>query len=1049
MKKKWLIGFLAASMALTVSLGIAACGKSGKNNDEEIATSAIEQIKALYKNTPDSDSKYEVTGQVRGSDQTLYNVTWTAIATTEGIDIDDYVSIGEMDATSKSITITLTMGEQAVEFDLQASVTVGKVTKTTKFSHKLNAKPSDAKGTKDDPYSTRKVIEIASGLGTVGSYYYSDADKGKDIPTRVWVKGYIIDCGNSSYFGAAAVGWVYIAESKDSTEDSADALCLYRVEYDDTNLTCFEDLAIGKEIMVNGFIEWYQGKNDAAPYAEIASFKTASGYESVYCDYLEKEERTPQQNVELALSKVNDTMTFNTAEDHALPESTIPGVTFTWSTANTTYTISNNKLHIGALPTSNAEFTITVTATVEGATVTKNTKDVTVTIKAAVTATEGTAVLDFSGVTESGEGLSNGEVTSEIIGFASANSNLTKVETSYVYKGNGSGGAYPNVGGFLKFGKSDAAGQLKLTFSKNVSSVVINCHDWYKKNDQNPTNSNTVAVNDSATQLMPYNEEATPGDLTFNLATATNVIKIDVNKRGFVFKITVTFADGQQQPELDANQKVDAVKQALNVDLTNFKAVGNTIDLDDAAQNNYGVSVAWAITAPAQGADTYVKIEGNTMSILALPEEETQFTLTATFTLTGATTVTKTFNFTLQPAGQQGPEAGSAQKPFTVLEAVAYGKQNLATSGAQDTKEVYVTGYVIDTGSWKADGYWQYVYIADTATQSKSDTTKVIQVFKLYTDSTYLILSGDLIKGRQITVHGHLKNYTSNKTTYEFDDYTKDGTPVHPVASSASTLTRDQKLEAAKTAVGSLTNDDVIASFDLPDTVVSGVSYKWSIPQNDYAQVTTEQGKSKVTVTRPAYGTNNQTATLSLTITCDGTEEQPLTWELTIKQKPSTTEESELYILPSAHQNSGSNNSYTSNCDVTYNGVTWNIEGNAQTQPWRFGGKSLTAQDRKLTGKTAIQGKVSKVLLTLTDGGSITVNSVTLKVYSADPTSGSPVSTKTATYAKGQLITFTADEGEDWSNCYFQIIFNLTVSGSSNKYVAITNLEFRGTGIEE
>ena len=71
--------------------------------------------------------------------------------------------------------------------------------------------------------------------------------------------------------------------------------------------------------------------------------------------------------------------------------------------------------------------------------------------------------------------------------------------------------------------------------------MEISCHDWYKKNDSNPTNSNTFAVNGSETQLMPYNEEGTAGTLTFNLATPSDTIALVSHYRGFVWTITYSY----------------------------------------------------------------------------------------------------------------------------------------------------------------------------------------------------------------------------------------------------------------------------------------------------------------------------------------------------------------------------------------------------------------------------------------------------------------------------------------------------------------------------
>ena len=40
--------------------------------------------------------------------------------------------------------------------------------------------------------------------------------------------------------------------------------------------------------------------------------------------------------------------------------------------------------------------------------------------------------------------------------------------------------------------------------------MEITCHDWYAQSDTYPTNSNTVAVNDSTPVLAPYNQNGTP-----------------------------------------------------------------------------------------------------------------------------------------------------------------------------------------------------------------------------------------------------------------------------------------------------------------------------------------------------------------------------------------------------------------------------------------------------------------------------------------------------------------------------------------------------------
>lgn len=120
---------------------------------------------------------------------------------------------------------------------------------------------------------------------------------------------------------------------------------------------------------------------------------------------------------------------------------------------------------------------------------------------------------------------------------------LTSVTATKVYEGNGQGGAYENQSGFLKMGASKENGELTLTFADGikVTKVEITCHDWYTQSDTYPTNSNTVAVNDSTPVLAPYNQNGTPEVMTFTLEEATNIVKIVSAKRIFVFSITVYF----------------------------------------------------------------------------------------------------------------------------------------------------------------------------------------------------------------------------------------------------------------------------------------------------------------------------------------------------------------------------------------------------------------------------------------------------------------------------------------------------------------------------
>ena len=139
---------------------------------------------------------------------------------------------------------------------------------------------------------------------------------------------------------------------------------------------------------------------------------------------------------------------------------------------------------------------------------------------------------------------------------------------------------------------------------------------------------------------------------------------------------------------------------------------------------------------------------------------------------------------------------------------------------------------------------------------------------------------------------------------------------------------------------------------------------------------------------------------------------------------------------------SGSNNSYASNCDVTISGITWNITGNSQQQPWRIGGKSLTSVDRTVYSKTALAETITKVELTVGAASNITVNSLTL-IVASDAAFNSVISTVSETFATNSTITFNHPSGDgDWENAYYKFVFNVTVSGNSNKYVEFSSAAF-------
>ena len=164
--------------------------------------------------------------------------------------------------------------------------------------------------------------------------------------------------------------------------------------------------------------------------------------------------------------------------------------------------------------------------------------------------------------------------------------------------------------------------------------------------------------------------------------------------------------------------------------------------------------------------------------------------------------------------------------------------------------------------------------------------------------------------------------------------------------------------------------------------------------------------------------------------------------ETPVDPNPGTPATSPCYTMET--NTAGSNSDYTKNCDVTINGVKWNVTGNAQMTPWRIGGKSISNADRAVYTKTAYSSALSKVDFQVgTSSGSITWHSLKL-IYS---TNADFSDAQTMTISTGLAASNTysfAPEGGFPENCYFKFVMNVSVSGSSNKYYQLSSIKFYG-----
>ncbi|MCR4826982.1 MAG: chitobiase/beta-hexosaminidase C-terminal domain-containing protein, partial [Bacteroidales bacterium] len=84
---------------------------------------------------------------------------------------------------------------------------------------------------------------------------------------------------------------------------------------------------------------------------------------------------------------------------------------------------------------------------------------------------------------------------------------------------------------------------------------------------------------------------------------------------------------------------------------------------------------------------------------------------------------------------------------------------------------------------------------------------------------------------------------------------------------------------------------------------------------------------------------------------------------------------------------------------------------------------------------------MSKIEVTHGAASNITINSWTLEVAS-DANFTTIISTLTPVFTASATTTINRPAGADWSNCYYRFTYNVSVSGSSNRYLLFSEAKF-------
>ena len=139
----------------------------------------------------------------------------------------------------------------------------------------------------------------------------------------------------------------------------------------------------------------------------------------------------------------------------------------------------------------------------------------------------------------------------------------------------------------------------------------------------------------------------------------------------------------------------------------------------------------------------------------------------------------------------------------------------------------------------------------------------------------------------------------------------------------------------------------------------------------------------------------------------------------------------------------GGTSAYAEASSISQSDISWKVEGNTSMSPWRIGGKELDGVNRTIYSEHPIPFNVESIEITHGTASDITVNSMTV-IVASDKDFTTVVSTLTPTFVADDVVTISRPAGASWSNCYYKIIYNVSVTGSSNRFIQFNKARFAG-----
>ena len=661
--KKILGATLAVVMGATLVGALAACNTDDTNNggksDAEIAKLAIGTVRAMYldakKETP---ADYTVVSQVR-VESNNYDVGWTvapaASCTIENF--SNYVSVGEVSGTQRTINVSKAIGEK-IDYTLTASVTVGSATETIDFDRYV----PESNTSSDDEIevsidftgkTNRTVFTDEQQVWTQNGITLTN-DKGDSITAITQGdSAYHVRLYQTSNIKIEYPGMLKLIFHSDNTNNyhaqmitALESSKLGTVTSDTENATV--TLVLTSQLDV---IEFVAAKQMRVTGIDIVANKNGTSDEQKVAG--------AKATLDIATKNYTATGTYD------LP-ATQSGATVTWAVDSSYAEIENGKLKITSLPT--AETSVTLTATITSGTVT-DTKDITVKIIPLALEHAGTLAdpysttdaIQLTKLLEVGAtGADEVYVQGYVIAPGTYNSGYNNFDDLYIAKTYEEGKLTTAEDAFYVF-RPTADGTNLTSAGLSLGDLVV-----FKGKLQNYKSS-------SAAETDPTTPELISGTCV-SVTSAADLSKGDA-------------------------EKVAAAKEALTLDTSYLSGASITLPATKS-----GATLTWAITSGEN-------VEISNGKLVIASNASGSVTLTVTIK-SGDVTDTKDFTFTVESVNY-----GTADAPLTVTQALALAQTQCAESNAVTQQVVYMTGKLNNVPTDKGT-YYQNLYLEDESGKS-------------------------------------------------------------------------------------------------------------------------------------------------------------------------------------------------------------------------------------------------------------------------------------------------------------------------------------------